>query len=105
MIAVGAPCAQHFSILHVNGPLQVPRHANLRDDVRARLLRGERCLVLDLAAVTSIDAGGVGELVRAYTMVAEADGVLRVARPNGWVLETLERAGLASLLTIEAAAA
>lgn len=105
MIAIGAPCAQHVSILHVDGPLQVPRQGRLREDVRARLLRGERCLVVDLAHVTSIDAGGVGELVRAYTMVSEANGFLRVARPNGWVLETLERAGLAGLLAAEAEAA
>lgn len=105
MIGIGGPCSRHTSILHLTGPLQVPSHLRLRDDVRALLQRGERCIVLDLAHVSSIDAGGVGELVRAYNMATAMNGFLRVDRPTTWVREALDRAGLAGLLTAEAEAA
>jgi anti-anti-sigma factor len=83
----------------------VPSHRRLREDVRALLQRGERCIVLDFTHVSSIDAGGVGELVRAYKMTTAMNGFLRVDRPTAWVRQTLDRAGLAHLLTAEAAAA
>jgi len=101
MTGIAGPCSRHSSILYVDGPLRLPIQRRLRDDVRALLHTGERCIVVDLARVSSIDAAGVGELVRAYNMASAVNGFLRIAHPSGWVREILERVGLAGLLTAE----
>ena len=89
-------------VVPVEGPLCVPVDRALRDNVRALLRRGERAIVLDLAAVTRIDAAGVGELVRAFNMAAAVNGRLRITNASPWVSEVLERAGVFDLLTGEA---
>jgi anti-anti-sigma factor len=63
------------------------------------LRRGERAIVLDLARVSSIDAAGIGELVRAYNITAAMDGELRIMHATKRVRELLERAGLFDRLT------
>jgi anti-anti-sigma factor len=70
----------------------------LRHRVRALLGRGQRAIVVDLARVPSIDAAGIGELVRAYNMTTAAEGVLRVVHASVWVRRLLESAGLLGLL-------
>ena len=77
----------------------MPVNRAVRDNVRALLRQGERVIVLDLAAVTRIDAAGVGELVRAFNMAAAVNGRLRIANASPWVSEVLERAGVFDLLT------
>jgi anti-anti-sigma regulatory factor len=67
--------------------------------VEAHTHRGERRVVLDLTRVPTIDAAGIGELVRAHTAVSNAHGVLQIANPTRWVREMLERVGLFELLS------
>jgi anti-anti-sigma factor len=94
------PCSDdHVSVVYIEGRLRVPIDRQLRHRVRALLNRGERCLVLDLARVSRIDAAGVGELVRAYNMTAAANGLLRVAHATKWVSLILERVGLYEILS------
>jgi anti-anti-sigma factor len=73
---------------------RIPSNGELVQIVRACLRRGERKIVLDLAAVSTIDAAGIGELVRAYSVASAGNGVLRIVNANAWVRETLERVGL-----------
>jgi anti-anti-sigma factor len=77
----------------------VPLSHDVSDAVRALLRRGDRALVLDLTRVTSIDAAGVGELVRAYNLTTAANGTVGIVNANGWVREMLHRAGLLPLLS------
>jgi anti-anti-sigma factor len=93
------PCSEHMSVLYIEGHLRVPVDRQLRRSVSALLNRGERCLVLDLARVSRIDAAGVGELVRAYNMTAAANGLLQVVHATTWVRLILERVGLYEILT------
>ena len=86
------------SRLHLNGALRVPMNGDLWRSVRCLLQRGERAIVVDLARVPTIDAAGIGELVRAYNMTIAAHGELRVAHATRWVHETLQLAGLSRLL-------
>ena len=88
-------------IVPVEGPLRVPVNRAVRANVRALLRRGERMIVLDLAAVTRIDAAGVGELVRALNMTAAVNGRLRITNASPWVRNVLERAGVFDLLSGE----
>ena len=97
----GAPPPWSLTPCHVlvHGPLRTPIDRVLRRRVLALLRLGNRNLVLDLAAVSRIDAAGIGELVRAYNMTVAVHGSLRVVRATTWVREILERVGLFGLLS------
>jgi anti-anti-sigma factor len=94
-------CLKNAHIVHVEDPLRTPVSRVLRHNVRALLLRGERRIVLDLSAVSRIDAAGVGELIRTLNMSATVNGALRIVNATEWVREMLERAHLFDLLSGE----
>jgi anti-anti-sigma factor len=73
----------------------------LRHDVHTLLRRGERRIVLDLSAVSRIDAAGVGELIRTFNMATATNGAVRIVNATARVREMLERAHLFDLLTGE----
>ena len=95
------PCSMRDQIVRVDGALRTPLNRMLRHRVRALLRRGERRIVLDLSAVSRIDAAGVGELIRAFNMTAAVSGTLRVVNATAWVRQMLERARLFDVLTAE----
>jgi anti-anti-sigma factor len=73
-----------ITVLDVTGRLGVEDGVALYRSVGAAVAGGSRQLVLNLAHTTAIDAAGLGELVRAYTAVREANGTLALvvrARP------------------------
>jgi anti-sigma B factor antagonist len=88
-------------VLHVQGDLRVPLNGALRADVEQLLCRGTRQIVLSMSSVTSIDAGGVGELVYLRNIAATFGAVLRIADVPPRVREMLERARLFELLSAE----
>jgi anti-anti-sigma factor len=90
---------QDVSLVHVEGPLYAPVSTALRTDVQARLDRGERRIALDLAEISQIDAGGLGELAALYSMTAAVNGVLTIANAAGRVREFIDRVGLLTLLS------
>jgi len=92
------PCTERRCVLHLEGSLRAPLNGALRHNIGALLSRGRRIIVLDLSAVTRIDAAGVGELVRAYNMTTAAGGVLQISRATRWVREILRRVGLLDIL-------
>jgi anti-anti-sigma factor len=99
MIAILNPCPKTRQILHVEDPLRLPLGRSLRHNVDALLRRGERRIVLDLSAVSRIDAAGVGELIRTFNMAAAVNGALRIVNATPWVRELLQRAHLFDLLS------
>jgi anti-anti-sigma factor len=88
-----------LTAVHLSDSFRFPCTSDLRHRVRSLLRRGERAIVLDLARVSSIDAAGIGELVRAYNITAAMDGELRIMHATKRVRELLERAGLFDRLT------
>jgi anti-anti-sigma factor len=90
------------SILHISGPLRVPLDLELQWIVHAILRRGVRRIVLNLAAVPDLDAGGVGELVHLFNMAAAAHSEIRIASVRPRVRELLDRARVFDLLTGDA---
>ncbi|MGH9309162.1 MAG: STAS domain-containing protein [Vicinamibacterales bacterium] len=98
MSVVLGPCSPTVCVVHLDGSLRMPVDGALRHRVRAVLGRGQRAIVVDLARVPSIDAAGIGELVRAYNMTIAAEGVLRIVHTSAWVRRLLESAGLFGLL-------
>jgi anti-anti-sigma factor len=95
------PSSRDACALSIEGPLRAPVHQHLRHRVRSLIRDGERAIIVDLARVSTIDAAGVGELVRAYNMTSDVNAVLRIAHATVWVREMLERAGLFDLLSAE----
>jgi anti-anti-sigma factor len=87
------------AVVHLSDRFRSPCSSDVRHRVRSLLRRGERAIVLDLARVSSIDAAGIGELVRAYNMTAATHGELRIVHATKRVRELLERAGLFDRLT------
>jgi anti-sigma B factor antagonist len=51
----------------------------LHDKVNSLLQQGRKNIVLNLADVTSVDSGGLGELVRTLTTMQKHGGSLKVA--------------------------
>lgn len=93
MTATFEPCTDE-SIVEVEGTLRVPVNSELSDRVQALLFGGERRILLNLGRLSDIDAGGMGELVRAFNATDEAGGVLRIAHPNRHVRRLLDLAGV-----------
>ena len=102
MTSVRQEQSPRVSILHIAGPLRVPLDLELRRTVHASLRRGFRRIVLNLASVSDLDAGGVGELVRMFNLAAAAHGELRIANASPRVRELLDRARVFDLLTGDA---
>ena len=99
MTALLGPCSERLCTVYIDGALIVPVYPDLLTRVRALLRGGSRSILLDLSSAPFIDAGGVGELVRAYN-IASAMGVsLRIAHATDRVRELLERVGLFDLLS------
>jgi anti-anti-sigma factor len=90
------------SILHVNAPLRVPIDLELQRTVHAILRRRVRRIVLNLGAVSDLDAGGVGELVHLFNMASAAHTELRIANARPRIRELLDRAHVLDLLTGDA---
>jgi anti-sigma B factor antagonist len=99
MAAVLDQASSNVHVVLLKGPLRVPIRGNLPARVQTLLAAGERNLVLDMTAVSEIDAGGIGELIRAYTLTLAVNGTLRLTSTNRWVREMLQRVGLFELLT------
>jgi anti-anti-sigma factor len=89
-----------LSVLHVEGALRAPVRGGLRRHVRALLARGRQSILLDLAKVTDLDAAGVGELVRVYTLANAAQGDVWIANANDRARKLLDQAGLFDLLNM-----
>lgn len=94
-------CSKKDHVVHVDDGLRMPVNRALRHTVCNLLRRGERRIVLDLAAVSRIDAAGIGELIRAFNMTTAVSGAMRVVNATGWVRQMLDRAGLVELLHID----
>ena len=99
MTTVLGPCSETFCTVYIDGPLIVPVNPDLLTRVRTLLRRGERSIVLDLSSVSLIDAGGVGELVRAYNVACAMNVSLRIVHTTQRVRETLEHVGVFDLLS------
>lgn len=86
------------SFVILKGALRAPDCSELVDVIRPIIRRGDRRVLLDLARLTDIDAAGIGELVRAFTAMRGAGGVLRITRATGHVRRALELAGVLEVL-------
>jgi anti-sigma B factor antagonist len=64
--------------------------AALRETLRDMIAKGQNKILLNLADVTYIDSSGIGELVSAYTTVANTGGQLKLLNLNKRVKDLLQ---------------
>jgi anti-sigma B factor antagonist len=69
----------------------------LREAVHEALTAGGRNILLDLGGVTTIDSSGIGELVSAYTTVANRGGRLKLVNLPPKVSDILQ---ITQLITV-----
>ena len=68
-----------INILSLSGELSAQRQPEvLSEQVKALLEQGERLLLINLKDCTRIDSMGLGEIVKAYTLIAKEQGVLKL---------------------------
>jgi RNA polymerase sigma-B factor len=84
--------------LRVEGAFRSPVDRVLRSRVEALMHDGVRFVVLDLSAVPTIDAAGVGELIQILTAAAAAGGAVAITQANPHVRQVLEVAGVLALV-------
>jgi anti-anti-sigma factor len=89
-------------IVQVEGKLQAPLNSELSQKVEAALVRGERRVLLNLSRLADIDAAGIGELVRIFSMTRAVGAVLQVAHASPYVKRLLDITGLHTLLSAAA---
>jgi anti-anti-sigma factor len=70
----------------------------VRHQISSLLRCGERQIVVDLKHLTSIDAAGVGELVRSHNMARAVGATVQFVNPNLHVRELITRVGLGDVL-------
>ena len=72
----------------------------LHNRVRALVESGKSKLLINLAEVSYIDSGSLGELMGAYTTVSKAGGSLKLLRPQERTRHLLEVTQMESLFEV-----
>ena len=90
-------------ILDLKGTLLIPDDdAALLEVVSRCASNGGRLVVLDIAGLARIDAGGLGALIRSQNLLASLGGELRLVNPNKFVGDMLRRTRLDSVIPCDA---
>ena len=68
------------TIVDLNGALNLgPATERLHDKINSLLQQDRKQIILNLREVTSVDSGGLGELVRTHTSAKSRGGAVKVA--------------------------
>ena len=78
------------TILDLNGKLTIGDGAEiLRDTVASIVFQGELKILLNLAAVPSMDSGGLGELVRCSVAARKGEGAVKLVNLTSKITDLL----------------
>ncbi len=89
------------TILDLSGKITLGEATGkLRDTVRALVGEGKKKLVFNLSGLDYMDSAGLGELVGAYTTVANSGGSLGLLKVKGRALDLLQMTRLATLFQL-----
>jgi anti-sigma B factor antagonist len=69
----------------------------LRASITQLLAEGQQHLLINLAAVTAIDSSGIGALIKAFSVVKQAGGKLKLLKPSRLTQQLLSITGLLSV--------
>lgn len=90
-----------IAVVSLHGHLDPTTGGGLRGVTNEALRSGYLAMVLDLSAVTVVDAAGLDALVEAHEQVAAAGGSLRIRRPGPAVRRALALAGIDARIAVE----
>jgi anti-anti-sigma factor len=88
------------TILDLAGTMTIDRGADrLKDQIDSLILQQRTSVVLNLADVSYIDSGGLGQLVSCHSSLAETTGALKLLHVNKRNRDLLSVTGLAAIFT------
>ena len=91
-----------ISVIDVAGRITLGEgSAALRETLRDMVAKNQNKILLNLADVTYIDSSGIGELVSAYTTVANTGGQLKLLNLNKRVKDLLQITKLYTVFDIK----
>ncbi len=73
----------------------------LNETIRELTKKGQKKILLNLAAVTYVDSSGVGQLVGALTTARNQSGDIKLLRPSSQVLDLLKTTKLDNVFDIQ----
>jgi anti-anti-sigma factor len=88
-----AEALEGLARLRLSGPLIAATAPAIRSRVREALARGQARLLVDLQAVTGLDAVGIAALLEARRLTEAQPGGTLVLRANGIVCRALRESG------------
>ena len=89
------------TVLDVKGPITIGvGDIALREAVIEAVEAGSLKILVNMAAVSTIDSSGVGELVSTYTTVANRGGQLKLENLPGKILDILQMTALIGVFDI-----
>ena len=97
--------ARHFGgavVLHCEGRIVFHSEARALSTVVTKILPSTRRMIVDLAAVDSVDSAGLGELVLTHMWAEAAGYTLKFASPRKSVRRLFEITNLVSVLDVYA---
>ncbi len=87
------------TILDLSGNLIIGRsEESLRETVTQLIAEERKFFLLNLAEAPTIDSSGIGAVIKSFTSVKEAGGMLKVLRPSRMARQLLTITGLLSIL-------
>ncbi|GLW08153.1 anti-sigma factor antagonist [Microtetraspora sp. NBRC 13810] len=89
-----------YSVLALNGELDMTSTSSLLSAVDEVLASGRRRLVVDAGGLTFCDSHGLDTLVKAQQKVVRADGTMELTHVHGVLRRVLEITKLARAFTI-----
>jgi anti-anti-sigma factor len=88
-------------VFHLGGRVMYERDAiTFREELEAKLLKGELRIVLDLSGVTAMSSTGLGILIAAHRSVKDYGGTLKLADLSPKVRSIMETTRLISIFDV-----
>ena len=79
------------AILDLSGKITLGENTGtLRDELRSLVAQGEKKILVNMAGVSYVDSAGLGELVGAYTTVANQGGTLKLLHLQGKMKDLMQ---------------
>jgi anti-anti-sigma factor len=82
-----------YAVLALGGTITVEYSETIREQLRAVVLGGQRCVLVDFASVTEIDSSGLAALISLVKLARERGGAVRCcgASPSVYAVFELTR--------------
>jgi anti-sigma B factor antagonist len=93
-IAVSCDQVNGWTVVEVDGEVDVRTHSRIREAVTTLLGAGHRHFVLDLCFVPFLDSMGLGTVVAITRLIREHEGSLRITCPSARMLKVFQYGGL-----------